>query len=312
MNKTGLNDPRLSFKAKGVLAYLLSKPDDWIVYVNHLSKQSTDGKHAVRSALNELIDCGYAVFERERNDNGEYISGSYTIYETPRSSFPHVDNPNVDNRTLLSNDSLLCNEGSKENGSDEPLAPAVEQTFDDPDTSSTVEDVAEEPAPVEQQQVNKNHLKYELVSNFVEVSNIPHPDATTPKKAKAVNALWWTPLLEMSEWCEWDADLTTRLMRKTVRKMTGDRLTISNPKSILNVAKSLFAEHLRKKAEHERAIAKMEADPQYQLGRKLNQLEQADAEDRAERNREKYKAHRERVSAFMGKVKQNSPVNSFD
>lgn len=31
MDKTFLEDDRLSYKAKGLLAYLLSKPDDWKV-----------------------------------------------------------------------------------------------------------------------------------------------------------------------------------------------------------------------------------------------------------------------------------------
>ncbi len=30
IDKTALNDDRLSWKAKGVLCYLLSLPDDWI------------------------------------------------------------------------------------------------------------------------------------------------------------------------------------------------------------------------------------------------------------------------------------------
>ena len=33
MNNTGINDKNLSFKAKGVLAYLISKPDNW--YINY-------------------------------------------------------------------------------------------------------------------------------------------------------------------------------------------------------------------------------------------------------------------------------------
>lgn len=44
MDKTFLEDDRLSYKAKGLLAYLLSKPDDWKVIVGNLVNSSKDGK----------------------------------------------------------------------------------------------------------------------------------------------------------------------------------------------------------------------------------------------------------------------------
>ena len=47
IDKTFLEDERLSFKAKGILAYLLSKPDNWKVIVGNLVKYSNDGKSAV-------------------------------------------------------------------------------------------------------------------------------------------------------------------------------------------------------------------------------------------------------------------------
>ncbi|TKI88055.1 DNA-binding protein, partial [Bacillus wiedmannii] len=32
INNTGLKDKRLSWKAKGILAYILTLPDDWVFY----------------------------------------------------------------------------------------------------------------------------------------------------------------------------------------------------------------------------------------------------------------------------------------
>ena len=98
MNKAGVNDPRLSFKAKGILSYLLSKPVDWTVRVADLSNHATDGKGAVRSGLKELRECGYATFKRARDDKTKaYTGGEYTIYEVPHVPEPHVENPHVDN-----------------------------------------------------------------------------------------------------------------------------------------------------------------------------------------------------------------------
>ena len=64
LDKTFLEDDRLSFKAKGILAYLLSKPDNWKVIVGNLVKYSKDGKSAVyaRRAVPDSARC----FEKAR------------------------------------------------------------------------------------------------------------------------------------------------------------------------------------------------------------------------------------------------------
>ena len=47
VNNTAINDNRLSFRAKGVLVYILSKPDNWRV--------SESGHHPNGSALPVLV-----------------------------------------------------------------------------------------------------------------------------------------------------------------------------------------------------------------------------------------------------------------
>ena len=54
-----LNDEELSFKAKGILTYLLSLPDDWVVHIEHIVTKSKDGISSFRTGLSELIDKGY-------------------------------------------------------------------------------------------------------------------------------------------------------------------------------------------------------------------------------------------------------------
>jgi len=89
-----LNDDRLSWKAKGILTYLLSKPDDWQVYVRDLVKRSTDGRDAVYSGLKELSVCGYVVSETMRNEKGKITGTAYYIIENPGFS-PHTDFPDT-------------------------------------------------------------------------------------------------------------------------------------------------------------------------------------------------------------------------
>lgn len=55
-----LRDKRLSFKARGVLALVLSNVGEWEATLRWLCKQSDkDGRHAVQQALNELTELGY-------------------------------------------------------------------------------------------------------------------------------------------------------------------------------------------------------------------------------------------------------------
>ena len=65
--KKMLADPRLSWKAKGILSYLLGHSDDWEVRTEDLVNRSIDGRDAVYSALNELRKAGYAKLEVVRS-----------------------------------------------------------------------------------------------------------------------------------------------------------------------------------------------------------------------------------------------------
>ena len=59
MNRMALNDERLSWKAKGIIAYMLSMPDDWKFYVKELSDHAKDGEDSLRSGIKDFKECGY-------------------------------------------------------------------------------------------------------------------------------------------------------------------------------------------------------------------------------------------------------------
>ena len=54
-----LEDKRLSWKAKGLMGYLLSLPDDTDISVELISKSCKDGKSSIKAGLKELIAAGY-------------------------------------------------------------------------------------------------------------------------------------------------------------------------------------------------------------------------------------------------------------
>jgi hypothetical protein len=76
-----LQDRNLSPKGKGILAYLLSLPDDWQFYHSQLMDALNIGETCLNSGLEELIKTGYAKRERIRNAEGRFTSYSYEISE---------------------------------------------------------------------------------------------------------------------------------------------------------------------------------------------------------------------------------------
>ena len=83
IDKRIFSDNRLSWKAKGILGYLLSKPDNWKVVVGDLVKQSTDGRTAIYSGLKELIENGYIERKIHRGEDGRFTTSEYVVYEVP-------------------------------------------------------------------------------------------------------------------------------------------------------------------------------------------------------------------------------------
>ena len=115
--KTILNNPALSWKAKGVLAYLLGKPDGWTAQVTDICNKGSDKECAVRSALKELRGTGYADLLGMRN-GGKItkwvlrVSDSPIFSKSPDRDFPDVEKPDVENRHLSKKEGIE-NEKSK-------------------------------------------------------------------------------------------------------------------------------------------------------------------------------------------------------
>jgi hypothetical protein len=81
-----LEDRHLSLRARGLLAYLLSKPPGWNVVLNHLVRISPDGKKAVRAAVDELEKHGYLVRNGQQIvERGRFGHLDIDVYERPIS-----------------------------------------------------------------------------------------------------------------------------------------------------------------------------------------------------------------------------------
>jgi hypothetical protein len=66
-------DKTLSWKARGILWYLLTKPDSWKVRFSDLLNHSDkDGRESLRSGFKELEQAGYAIRNKVRDRQGRF------------------------------------------------------------------------------------------------------------------------------------------------------------------------------------------------------------------------------------------------
>jgi len=134
INKKALEDPKISLKAKGFIAYCLSKKDDWIFYVDQLCKVLKEKEVSIYNIIKECIDHDYAIRWRKRDKLGKFeawqtiisdsqeeirrlrdelnsdpeIQKSYAIglkKVLPHRGFPDLDSPHVENQGLIIKDS---------------------------------------------------------------------------------------------------------------------------------------------------------------------------------------------------------------
>ncbi|MEN8216909.1 MAG: hypothetical protein ABFS56_11175, partial [Pseudomonadota bacterium] len=72
----------LSWKAKGLLGYLLSRPDNWYINVSDLTNQGPEGKAAILATLKELETHGHLNRKRIFDKQGRF-KWEKTVYENP-------------------------------------------------------------------------------------------------------------------------------------------------------------------------------------------------------------------------------------
>ena len=91
-----LNSIHISFKAKGMYAYIQSKPDNWEFSAERISKHVKEGLPSVISALKELENFGYLARNRYQNNKGFWVV-DYLLYEIPIEENLITGNPNEEN-----------------------------------------------------------------------------------------------------------------------------------------------------------------------------------------------------------------------
>ncbi len=112
LNKAISEDQRLSWGARGLLVFLLGKPDHWAVSVTHLRNETSKsskptGRDGVYGLLQELISAGYVERRQDRLGSGLLGENHYVVSESPLPDLPYTaapltDQPYPANPTLVS------------------------------------------------------------------------------------------------------------------------------------------------------------------------------------------------------------------
>jgi hypothetical protein len=107
-----VNNHNLTYRARGILIYLLSKPDGWYTSAQRLSSMHTEGRDAINTCLKELQEHGYMQLVRRQDDLGHWES-HWLVFDSPvnkpvdnvgtkraKAKTPSPEKPSSDNQGL--------------------------------------------------------------------------------------------------------------------------------------------------------------------------------------------------------------------
>lgn len=98
LDKRISEDRGLSWAARGLLIFLLGKPDHWKVSVEHLRKETQtcakpSGRDAIYAMLTELIENGYVKRELAKGEGGTLAGYDYYVFDEPVTIGEAEDSP---------------------------------------------------------------------------------------------------------------------------------------------------------------------------------------------------------------------------
>lgn len=106
VNNHMFRDKELSLKGKGLLALMLSLPNNWEFSIEGLAVITKEGRDSVASGVKELETLGYLKRTRVRDKNGVLQGNDYFVNDSPTTGFPTLDNPAQENPTQLNKEEV--------------------------------------------------------------------------------------------------------------------------------------------------------------------------------------------------------------
>ena len=137
IDKRVFEDPRLSWRSKGVMGYLLSKPDGWKVNVADIWGKGKEGRNAVQDCMSELAVFGYAELVTTHNDQGVFTGKEWVVSEEPKGGFtdatekPKTEAPKTRKSVFRSISNNELNSNNEEGEEEEKNTPPLPKDFDE-------------------------------------------------------------------------------------------------------------------------------------------------------------------------------------
>lgn len=204
-----LRDENLSFRARGVLACILSRPDNWKTTAESLARESKEGRSAILTVLKELEQVGYMTRRKYRNDKGQWVWESY-VFDTVQSkeSQPEFNNPPTGNPT-----------------SGEP--------------STEIQPLIEELSKNERKEelytrsyADENHQACNLLADLIEANGSKRPTVTDKwlsdmDKLNRIDERSWEQITRAIEWCQADEFWRGNIMSPAKLRKQYDQLRLA-------------------------------------------------------------------------------------
>jgi hypothetical protein len=153
-----LNNKEISLKAKGLFAFMQSKPEDWKFSGKLIATQCKESLDSILSGLKELEDFGYLQREKKITPKGfittyylhEYVDNhnltdlknprvENPVLEFPRRENPTLENPTLENPTLENPVSISNKEERKKELINKEIERGKKENFFPPSLNEVIE-----------------------------------------------------------------------------------------------------------------------------------------------------------------------------
>lgn len=200
MSNHHLQDRTLSLKAKGLLSYMLSLPDDWDYSLKGLTVGCKDGIDSVRSTVHELETKGYLCRSKVRDPRGRIIDYNYEVFECPQkesventpilvADSPSSENPMLDFPTLENPTQQNTNKQNTKRQSTN-LSGQTAQTEDFDQTAERMREEFREKLEIDTLAKRyEPEMLEELLDNIVEMYCCPHKTQHIGKQEQTTKAI---------------------------------------------------------------------------------------------------------------------------
>lgn len=184
MSNYHFRNSSLSFKAMGLLSFMLSLPDDWDFSVEGLAKCARDGRDSISAGLRELEDAGHLVRRQVRGEHGRIVDTEYDLYEEPivdssstmnrmefatsqlEDELPHTGFPKMEKSATVENGEIEKNTENTELSPVTDFPEVVDMIGDLPVTEKplTEKPPTDKPLTENSQQINTNIINTKILS----------------------------------------------------------------------------------------------------------------------------------------------------